>query len=163
MDFEPDCLIGKSVCSISYYGLNLGDSSPFRGCLSLREWEWLSQGGGPGFQDLKLINTQGISQHLPSPNRDEDMNSFLDTFGLTPAFSSFSRSRRVFYMLSFTIVQMSRPADQKMIVTEMIVILTDPKRRGHAMPWGWGAHMKTEGAGSSWARDSVTSRAGGRG
>ena len=66
-------------------------------------------------------------------------------------------------MLSFTIVQMSRPADQKMIVTEMIVILTDPKRRGHAMPWGWGAHMKTEGAGSSWARDSVTSRAGGRG
>ena len=88
--------------------------------------------------------TQGISQHPPTSNRDKDVNSFLVALGLTPAFLLSPYPKSYFKMVSFIIIQVSRPTDQKMIAIERIVgYTTDHKRRG---PMGGGAFGEAPGS-----------------
>ena len=70
--------------------------------------------------------TQGIFQHLPSSNRDKNVNSFLVASDLTPVFLLSPSPERYFKMVSFIVIylSLSRQTDQKVIAIEKTVCHT---------------------------------------
>lgn len=87
--------------------------------------------------------TQRISQRPPTSNRDKDVNSFLVALSLTPAFLLSPYPESCCKMVSFIIIQVSRPTDQKMISIERIVCYTH--RPQEKRPHGGGHLEKHQG------------------